>query len=153
MKPPYRINLANGKELKVVYADMIGRKGEAEKRLEYGDGPFSYSDYDVTTYPDKAILTLHKEADGDLYKAAIYNQGEGMTNEYRRLLVETLGEMKELKGEMKEFKEQVIERVNRLEKKETEQTKKTVFVLSLLISGAALTVSVLVNFLKVIHKV
>jgi hypothetical protein len=49
---------------------------------------------------------------------------------------------------MKEFKEHVIERVSRLEKKEAEQTKKTVSVLSLLISGMALAVSVIVNFFK-----
>jgi hypothetical protein len=71
-----------------------------------------------------------------------------MTNEDRRLIVETLGEMRELKGEMKEFKEQVIGRVSRLEKKETEQTKNTVSVLSLLISGTALVVSVIVNFFR-----
>ena len=56
--------------------------------------------------------------------------------------------MKELKGEMKEFKEHVIGRVTRLEKKETEQTKTIFSVLSLLISSAALAVSVIVNFIK-----
>jgi Sec-independent protein translocase protein TatA len=71
-----------------------------------------------------------------------------MTHEDRRLIVETLGAMRELKGEMKEFKEHVIERVNRLEKKETEQAKKTVAVLSLLISGAALVVSIIVSFTR-----
>jgi uncharacterized membrane protein (DUF106 family) len=74
--------------------------------------------------------------------------GGTMTNDDRRLIVETLGEMRELKGEMKEFKEHVIERVQRLEKKEAEQTKKTVSVLSLLISGMALAISVIVNFFK-----
>jgi hypothetical protein len=57
-----------------VYADRIDTKEEAEGRLEYEGGPFSYSAYDVTTHTDKAILTLHKEADGDLYKAAIYGR-------------------------------------------------------------------------------
>jgi hypothetical protein len=37
-----------------------------------------------------------------------------MTNDDRRLIVETLAEMKELKGEMKEFKEHVIGRVSTL---------------------------------------
>ena len=41
-----------------------------------------------------------------------------MDNEDRRLMVETLAEMRELKGEMKEFKEHVIGRVEKLEKKE-----------------------------------
>jgi hypothetical protein len=70
----YRIIEANGKERTVVYADDIDTKGEAENRLEYEGGPFSYSAYDVTTHHDRAILTLHKDADGDLYKAAIYGR-------------------------------------------------------------------------------
>jgi hypothetical protein len=56
--------------------------------------------------------------------------------------------MKELKGEMKEFKEQVIERVQRLEKKEVEQGKERLAVISVLISSAALAVSVIVNFFR-----
>jgi L-lactate utilization protein LutB len=75
-------------------------------------------------------------------------QGANMTNEDRRLIVETLGEMRELKGEMKEFKEHVIERVQRLEKKESEQAKNLFSLFSLLISGTALAVSVIVNFFK-----
>jgi hypothetical protein len=71
-----------------------------------------------------------------------------MSDEDKRLLVETLAEMKELKGEMREFKEHVIGRVNRLEKKEAEQTKNAVSVFSLLISGAALAVSIIVNFFR-----
>jgi hypothetical protein len=75
-------------------------------------------------------------------------QGARMTNDDRRLIVETLAEMKELKGEMKEFKEHVIERVQRLEKKESEQAKNLFSLFSLLISGTALAVSVIVNFFK-----
>jgi hypothetical protein len=71
-----------------------------------------------------------------------------MTNEDRRLIVETLGEMRELKGEMKEFKEHVIERVQRLEKKEAERGKERLAVISVLISSAALAVSVIVNFFR-----
>jgi hypothetical protein len=71
-----------------------------------------------------------------------------MTNDDRRLIVETLAEMKELKGEMKEFKEHVIGRVSRLEKKEGEQSKQRLTVISLLISGTALAVSVIVNFFR-----
>ncbi|MDR2435628.1 MAG: hypothetical protein LBD47_13835 [Treponema sp.] len=71
-----------------------------------------------------------------------------MTNDDRRLIVETLAEMKELKGEMKEFKEHVIERVQRLEKKEVERGKERLAVVSVLISSAALAVSVIVNFFK-----
>jgi hypothetical protein len=75
-------------------------------------------------------------------------KGAMMTNEDRRLMVETLGEMRELKGEMREFKEHVVERVQRLEKKEGEQNKKIISVLSLLVSGTALAVSVIANFFK-----
>jgi hypothetical protein len=75
-------------------------------------------------------------------------KGANMTNEDRRLIVEMLAEMRDLTGEMKEFKEQVIGRVSRLEKKEVEQTKNMFSVLSLLISSAALAVSIMVNFFK-----
>jgi hypothetical protein len=70
----YKIIDTGGKERTVVYADRIDTKEEAESRLEYEGGPFSYSAYDVTTHHDRAILTLRKDADGDLYKAAIYGR-------------------------------------------------------------------------------
>jgi hypothetical protein len=70
----YRIIEPGGKERVAVYADNIDTKGEAESRLEYEGGPFVYSVYDVTTHHDRAILTIHKEADGDVYKAAIYGK-------------------------------------------------------------------------------
>jgi hypothetical protein len=70
----YRIIDGNGKNRGVVYADRIDTQAEAESRLEYDGGPISYSAYDVTTHTDRAILTLHKEADCDLYKAAIYGR-------------------------------------------------------------------------------
>jgi L-lactate utilization protein LutB len=79
-----------------------------------------------------------------------YNRGGTITNEDRRLIVETLGEMRELKGEMREFKEHVIERVQRLEKKEEEQGKERLAVISVLISSAALAVSIIVNF--ILHR-
>jgi len=75
-------------------------------------------------------------------------QGEKMTNEDRQLIVETLGEIKELKGEMKEFKFHVINRVEKLEKKEVERNKERITIVSLLISGAALAVSIIVNFFR-----
>jgi hypothetical protein len=74
--------------------------------------------------------------------------GGNMTNEDRRLIVETLGEMRELKGEMKEFKEHVIGRVSSLEKKEGERSKERLAVISVLISSAALAVSIIVNFIR-----
>ena len=71
-----------------------------------------------------------------------------MTNEDRRLMIETLSEMKELKGEMREFKEHVMGRVSALEKKEGERSKERLAVVSVLISSAALAVSIIVNFFK-----
>jgi len=70
----YQIIDADGKERNVVFADDIDTQEEAEKRLEYDGGGMGYSYYDVTTHYDKAILTLHKENDGDLYTAAIYGR-------------------------------------------------------------------------------
>jgi len=71
-----------------------------------------------------------------------------MNNDDRRLLVETLGEMRQLKGEMKEFREHVIGRVERLEKKELEQGKERISIVSILISAAALTVAIIANFFR-----
>jgi len=71
-----------------------------------------------------------------------------MDNEDKKLLVETLAELRELRGEMREFKEHVIGRVEKLEKKEAEQGKEKLTVVSILISAAALTVSIFVNFFK-----
>jgi hypothetical protein len=69
-----------------------------------------------------------------------------MTSEDRRLFVETISEMKELKGEMREFKEHVVGRVQRLEKKEAEQGKQRISVMSILISASALAVSLITKF-------
>jgi hypothetical protein len=70
----YKIIDTNGKERAVVFADNIDTQGEAENRLDYDGGPFSYSAYDITTHHHKAMLKLRKEADGDLYQAAIYGR-------------------------------------------------------------------------------
>ncbi len=70
----YRIIDENGKERNVVYADQVDTKEEAEDRLDYDGGGFEYSLYDVTTHHDRALLTLQKENDGDLYNAAIYGR-------------------------------------------------------------------------------
>ena len=71
-----------------------------------------------------------------------------MTSDERRLIVETLGEMRELKGEMREFKEHVIGRVHNLEKKEGERSKERISVFSILISAAALAVAIITNFFR-----
>ena len=74
--------------------------------------------------------------------------GKSMTNQDRQLIVETLGEMRELKGEMKEFKEHVIGRVCRLEKKEGERSKERISIFSVVIAFTALAISIFVNFIK-----
>jgi uncharacterized membrane protein len=76
--------------------------------------------------------------------------GEGVSicNEDRRLIVETLSEMKELKGEMREFKKHVIERVEQLEKREAERRKEWISIISILISAVALGVSIYCNLVK-----
>ena len=58
----------------VIYADQIDTQWEAENRLDYDGGPFSYSQYDITTNHDRALLCLSKENDGDLYKASIFGR-------------------------------------------------------------------------------
>jgi hypothetical protein len=69
-----------------------------------------------------------------------------LTKDEIRLLMETLAEIKELKGEMREVKEHVIGRVEKLERKEAERSKEKISVISILISGAALAVAIIVNF-------
>ena len=69
-----------------------------------------------------------------------------MSNEDRRLFVETISEMKELKGELKEFKTHVIGRVEKLEKKEAERGKERISFFSVIIASLALLVSIIVKF-------
>jgi hypothetical protein len=70
----YKITDVDGKERNVLFADQIDSKEEAENRLAYDGGHFSLTHYDITTNHDKAILTLQKENDGDLYKACIFGR-------------------------------------------------------------------------------
>ena len=69
-----------------------------------------------------------------------------MCIEDRRLFVETIAEMKELKGELKEFKTHVIGRVEKLEKKEAERGKERISFFSVIIASLALLVSIIVKF-------
>jgi hypothetical protein len=71
-----------------------------------------------------------------------------MTHEDRRLFIESIAEMRELKGELREFKIHLIGRVEKLERKEGERSKERISVISILISGAALAVSIIVNFIR-----
>ena len=73
--------------------------------------------------------------------------GNCMNTQDRALIVETLGEMRQLKGEMKEFKEHVMGRVSALERKEAERGKERISIFSVLIATAALVASVIAHFL------
>jgi hypothetical protein len=91
----------------------------------------------------------------ELMKNRNYRQGEKMNNEDRRLIIETLSEVKEIKvemrefmGEMREFKEHITGQVDKLEKKEGERSKERLSVFSILIATGALAVSIIVNFFK-----
>jgi hypothetical protein len=70
----YKVKDIDGKERNVIYADDIDTLEEAENRLDYDGGPFGYSHYDITTNHDRAILTLSKENDGDLYAASVFGR-------------------------------------------------------------------------------
>jgi len=74
--------------------------------------------------------------------------GNAMTIQDRQLMVETLGEMRELKGEMKEFKEHVIGRVQKLETKEAERSKNNISILSLIIASLSVLVNIVFNLFK-----
>ena len=71
-----------------------------------------------------------------------------MCDEDRRLIVEALAEMRELKGEMKEFKIHVIGRVEKLEKQEGERGKERISILSVCISAMAFAISIIINFFR-----
>ena len=70
----YKVIDESGKERNVVFADQIDTKEEAENRLEYDGGPFLYSAFDINTHHDRALLSLCRENEGDLYKACIYGK-------------------------------------------------------------------------------
>ena len=70
----YRIIDNNGRERNVIYADQIDTQWEAEDRLDFDGGPFFYFQYDTTSNKDKAILKLHRDNDGNLYRASIHGR-------------------------------------------------------------------------------
>jgi len=76
-------------------------------------------------------------------------QNHGLATEDRRLLVENLAEMRELKGELKEFKLHVMGRVERLEKTDAERRTDLRATMSVIISAAALLISIIANIIRV----
>ena len=74
--------------------------------------------------------------------------GNAMTIQDRQLIVETLGEMRELKGEIREFKDHVIGRVQKLETKEAEKNKNNISIISLIIASLSVLVNFIFNLIK-----
>jgi len=70
----YMIETLSEKKRNVVYADEIDTKEEAESRLLFEGGDFSYTHYDITSHNDRAILTLRTASDGNLYRASIFGK-------------------------------------------------------------------------------
>jgi hypothetical protein len=71
---PYVVRDNAGNERAVLFADQVDTKEEAEGRLQFSGGPFSYSIYDVNSHHDKALITLHGETNGELFRAVIYGR-------------------------------------------------------------------------------
>jgi len=78
-----------------------------------------------------------------------------MTKDDRQLFVEVLGEMREFKGEMREFKGEmrefkvgVIDRVEKLERKEGERNKERISVIAIFISALSVVITVIINLFK-----
>jgi hypothetical protein len=68
--------------------------------------------------------------------------------EMRDLVTENNASIRELKGEFREFKEHVVGRMERLEKKEGQQNRERLSIVSILIALGALIKSVLTDFYK-----
>jgi hypothetical protein len=66
-----------------------------------------------------------------------------MNDDDRRLFIESIAEMRELKGELREFKKHVTGRIVRLESNEGRRGQFTVSVLSVLIAAGVLLASIL----------
>jgi hypothetical protein len=65
-----------------------------------------------------------------------------MNDDDKRLFVESIAEMRELKGELKEFKEHVIGRIKRLECNEVKRGQITLATISVIIAAAALLLGI-----------
>lgn len=70
----YRIIDESGKERNVIFAGDVDTQEEAESRLEFEDGEFSYSHFDTSSHHDKAIVTLDRESEGDLKSASVFGK-------------------------------------------------------------------------------
>ena len=71
-----------------------------------------------------------------------------MKNEEKRLFLENIQKMGELTGELKAFRVHVTDRLEKLEKRDSERGKERISVFSILIAAAALIVSIINNFFR-----
>ena len=71
-----------------------------------------------------------------------------MKNEEKRLFLENIQKMGELNGELKAFRIHVTDRLEKLEKRDSERGKERISVFSILIAAAALVVSIINNFFR-----
>jgi hypothetical protein len=69
-----------------------------------------------------------------------------MGDEDRRLMVESIAEMRELKGELRALKEHVIGRIERLEQGEGQRKRDMLTVVGLFASFGVLAVTIFVHF-------
>ena len=68
---PYTAKLSDGKELRVVFADMLDTAAEVTAGMVTDTPGLSVEDYDTTTYPEKAIIRLACSGDTELYELTI----------------------------------------------------------------------------------
>jgi len=91
---------------------------------------------------------IEKKVFGRKKRANKHNGGGDMTVEDRRVMLETLSEVKELKGEMREFKSHVISRFENLEKNEGEGKKNRISVVAIFISIMSFIAMIIINLFK-----
>jgi predicted nuclease with TOPRIM domain len=82
------------------------------------------------------------------YITGVVEKAQEALTEISKELRQLTAEFREHKGEFKEFKQHVMGRVEKLEKKEAERGRERLSVISILISGTALAISVIVNFFR-----
>jgi hypothetical protein len=69
-----------------------------------------------------------------------------MNDDDRRLFIESISEMRELKGQLQEFKEHVIGRIARLECREGKRGQAVIATVSVIIAACALLFSCFSRF-------
>lgn len=71
---PYTVKLPDGKELRVVFADVLDTAAEVEAGMVMDTAGLSVEEYDTDSYPEKAIIKLTCSEDTELYELTIYGR-------------------------------------------------------------------------------